>query len=105
MTSWTDLIDTDPMEAAKLWEENEKPPDDIPDIVRGTARTRWETELKTARLMSSLAALCESLADEIVRLHKYHPTYNLKHDRETVFSYVMEKARDEDGSRRFPEVK
>ena len=100
MTSWTDLIDIDPMEAAKLWEENEKPPDDIPDIVRGTARTRWETELKTARLISNLAVLCEELS-----IYHIRPGSRENEEAKAFRLRVMRRMFNSDGSRRFPEVK
>ena len=100
MTNWTDLIDTDPVAAAKAWIKEEKPPDDIPDIVRGTQRTRWQTELKTARLIDNLAALAEALAKRNSYQERGHGLA-----WEEMIEQAMKDCRYPDGTPRFPKVK
>ena len=83
MTSWTDLIDTDPVEAAKACME---------DIDR--PRSNYDRDVM--RLMSNLAALCEALSSLQCLPEEQRPGFH---------KILMMSMRNPDGSRRFPEVK
>lgn len=86
MTNWTDLIDTDPVGAAKLWLEG--PIEDTADRV-----------LPTENLVSNLAALCEALSEQMASEGE-----QLKLAALGVRTDTMSGMRNPDGSRRFPKV-
>ena len=102
MTSWTDLIDTDPVGAYHAREEW---------INRGIPTTRLEDGRRVMheemslyglgkadkRLMSNLAALAEQMAETIRAEYAYD---NIKE----VIQEEMSYCKNPDGSRRFPEV-
>ena len=61
--SWTDLIETDPLGAYHAWK-------DLSPIQRGKDLTTATERRLEIRLMSNLAALCESLAKDMSDLSK-----------------------------------
>ena len=83
MTSWTDLIDTDPVAAAKAHAEEREQYNDVSD--------------ENDRLIDNLAALCETLADPAM--------CHVRGEAKGRMSWAMDMYRNPDGSRRFPEVK
>ena len=104
MTSWVDLIDTDPVGAYHAWRDSD-----------GYAPFGNRTDFENAmgRLVSNLAALCEhmsySLAAHVdANLGKRYIAKNEQqmadHAKRQQIS-IMRHATNTDGSRRFPEVK
>ena len=91
MTNWTDLIDTDPVAAAKTRREA---------IEAGESIDLLEEE----RLLDNLAALCEEFAKQLAAAKHGlgHTQYGTK-DRS--MKLALMGTRNPDGSRRFPEVK
>ena len=86
MTNWTDLIDTDPVGAAKACME---------DIDR--PRSNYDRDV--TRLMSNLAALAEALTDVAMRL-QHAPDHECT--RSEYIAALMKSMRNPDGSPRFP---
>ena len=86
MTSWTDLIDTDPVAAAKLWLEG--PIEDTSDRI-----------LPTENMVSNLAALCEALSHFAYDCNPYQDDEMAAAIRRDFMNQRVLR------SRRFPEVK
>ena len=104
MTSWTDLIDTDPVgawHAFELWKLNASYADfDNPAVI----------EIEKDRLLSNLTVLCEALSEQLATCRSVfdeqndqeglRAPYTGKHTRQEVMRCLCYP----DGSRRFPEV-
>ena len=88
-SSWTDLIDTDPMRAWELYKKQE-----IDSVTTLSANDLID---EVNRLMTNLAALCEALADPAM--------CHVRGEAKGRMSWAMDMYRNPDGSRRFPEVK
>ena len=96
MTTWTDLIDTDPVGAYHLWIAA-APVASAQDVLSGKER---RAEI---RLMSNLTALCEELATELGSVTDEDIPYLRKPiSRDEVSEVIQDVMRR---SRRFPEVK
>ena len=86
MTNWTDLIDTDPVGAWRLYKGESCASNDT------EVRQQWHENRE--RLMSNLAALCEAL----------HLKLKEESGRPDT-DWIKVMMRDNVGFRRFPEVK
>ena len=93
MTSWTDLIDTDPVKAAKLYAEWLELP---ASKIGGMTVIGYEEHQE--RLIANLAALAESA---IALTASLSPGKTMAE----VQRYILTSAIKEDGSPRFPQVK
>ena len=104
MTNWTDLIDTDPVRAAKAWERHCYDVDSpeafqtIEEMYDG-----WFQDTRT--LVSNLAALAEALAKDLAGTINDEYAFRGETTWQEQIAEVMEDARNPDSTPRFPKVK